>query len=448
MLLLQKGDSEKALHTAKRGENFSSQNKLYLQQARFCGLLSSQYRLLRLFDFGEVYLKKGIEASKLIKDDQERYKFLGSILLEAASYKMDTEQYTEAIKEIKRATIEFKKVELEEYKKFYLTNVSNLKGSAYIGLEEYQKAIDQYKLAIGYSSNFKNTNIPLKAQIVSGLGRSFLMLDCLDSAFVYLELTREIAEMAQFAHLQIEVYPALAKYYQRLGDYENYTLYNEKFLAVYNQQSEEEDGSIDTLVEEISKTQESSKFDVWLIIALICLIILFIFIGIWYRNIKIKELDRFNSALNNIEEQKKLNLGDSNLNISKTDCENLSEKDKKTLLLLEEHSQKESFTKDCNSLSTIAEKFGVSKDYLNNLVKTHRGTDFESYINKSMIFCFLDKIETNPEFRKYRLVVLAEEAGFQSKNQFIQTFEFITGFIPSKYLNLWRANEKRKNSSK
>lgn len=449
MLLLQKGDTDQALDVAKEGEKFAFENKLSLHQARFCGLLSSQYRLLRLFEFGEVYLEKGIKASKLIEDEQERYKFLGSILLESASYDIDKENFEEALKKVKQASIEFRKVNIKEYQKFYLTNVSNLNGSAYYGLDEYKKAIDQYKLAIDYSSNFETTNIPLKAQIVSGLGRSYLMLDSLDSAIVYLNLTKEISESAQFAHLQIEIYPALAKYYLKRGDYENYALYNEKFLKVYNQQNENEDGSIDGLVQDISKIEKRSKAEIWLLSSMIALIILLIIVWFWYKAYKAKELKRFQAALTTIEAKKKSDVDAITKAVAnKIDSQNLSEKDKKILMFLDEHSKKDSYTKNCSSLSLVSEHLGVSKEYLDEFTKTHKNIDFVTFINKSMVFGLIYKIDTNPEFKKYRLEALAEEAGFESKSQFISAFESITGFKPSKYLILTRANNKTKKTNK
>ncbi|RYM32509.1 AraC family transcriptional regulator [Brumimicrobium glaciale] len=443
MLLLQKGETEKALQTAIEGEKFSSEKKLHQQQARFCGLLSSQYRLLGLFDYGEVYLKKGIKAGKKIKNDQDRYKFMGSIHLESASYELDKNNFTTTLEEIKLAAREFHKINKKETKQFYLTNVSNLKGAAYIGLEKYEKAIKEYRLAIKHSSGLQASNVALESQVLLGLGKSFLMMDILDSAYSYLTKTEEIAENSQFTHLKIEVYPLLTKYYKTVDDFDKYSFYNEKFLESYNQHMESQDKSVGGIIEKVSKAKTASSDKNWILITIIGLTILVIAIFIKYKNIKNKDVKRFNLLMDNFEAHKN-EITENDDDEVLINSENITEEDQKILKLLEKHAQKDTFSEDCRSLPLIAKKLGTTDAHLNNLTHTHKGASFEAYMNKAMIICIINKIEKNPEFRKYKISALADEAGFSNKKKFNSVFKSVTGYKPSKFISLYQNNKPRR----
>jgi len=91
----------------------------------------------------------------------------------------------------------------------------------------------------------------------------------------------------------------------------------------------------------------------------------------------------------------------------------------------------------CNSeltLSELARKLGTHPNYLSQVINEKEGKNFFDYINTLRTEEF-KKLIANPGNRKFTLLSLAFECGFNSKSSFNKYFKKVTGQSPSEYLH-------------
>ncbi len=85
------------------------------------------------------------------------------------------------------------------------------------------------------------------------------------------------------------------------------------------------------------------------------------------------------------------------------------------------------------SLADLAQKLHVSPNHLSQVINEREGKNFYDYINTLRIEEF-KQLAANPANRKYTLLALAQESGFQSKSSFQRYFKKVVGQSPSDYL--------------
>jgi len=386
----------------------------------------------------------------LISEKQSRVVLLGLIFQESAFYELEKGNFLNALKIIKNASDEFNKVEDENRKYYYLASIEDMNGGTYFKLERHEKAIEHSILGLHYSSLTPNSDKSLVLHTMAGLGKSYLMNKQLDSAYYYLSKVEESAKEPAHPDLQLEIYPYLAKYYLELEDFEKHAYYNDMYLELYNEKLSNQDKSVDKIASKLSTEKPDTNH--WLTTVSVFLIVLLIVVLLWLRTIKRKELIRFKNTLRNfeIQTQEKINIilyknnntEQTELNIDESRLYSLNE-NKRVLRLIDLFMQKGEFPKNNNSISFYAKSLETTEEHLKYLLEIINENDFDSYINKLKIISIIDKIEKNPEYRKYRVDVLADEAGFSSKRKFATVFENITGFSPSKFISLWIAKDEK-----
>lgn len=80
----------------------------------------------------------------------------------------------------------------------------------------------------------------------------------------------------------------------------------------------------------------------------------------------------------------------------------------------------------------VAEKLGISPNYISQLVNTITGDNFSTYINRYRVEAVKAMI-TNAEFDNYSLLAIGLESGFSSKTTFYTAFKKLTGMTPNMY---------------
>jgi AraC-like DNA-binding protein len=95
------------------------------------------------------------------------------------------------------------------------------------------------------------------------------------------------------------------------------------------------------------------------------------------------------------------------------------------------------FTNPELTLSKLSETLDVHPHNLSQVINTFEGMSFYDYINHQRIIEF-KRIAGLPESRKYTLLSLAHDCGFNSKTSFNRNFKNATGLSPSEYLSQTR----------
>jgi AraC-like DNA-binding protein len=96
------------------------------------------------------------------------------------------------------------------------------------------------------------------------------------------------------------------------------------------------------------------------------------------------------------------------------------------------HSEK-IFAEPELTLTELSKKLGTHPNYLSQVINEKEGKNFYDYINTLRTEEFI-KTVTNPDSRKFTLLSLAFECGFNSKSSFNKYFKKVTRQSPSEYL--------------
>lgn len=85
------------------------------------------------------------------------------------------------------------------------------------------------------------------------------------------------------------------------------------------------------------------------------------------------------------------------------------------------------------SLADLAQHLNTQPNYLSQVINEREGKNFYDYINTLRIEEFMRLTEI-PDSKKYTLLGLAQECGFNSKSSFNRYFKKVTGKSPSEFL--------------
>ena len=121
---------------------------------------------------------------------------------------------------------------------------------------------------------------------------------------------------------------------------------------------------------------------------------------------------------------------------SKTDASVIvnAETEKKLLLKLQEFEESTLFTENTISLSILSTYCETNSKYLSYAINAYKKKDFNNYINELRVNYIIEKLKNVPLYRKYKIAVLAEEAGFSSQNKFSSVFKKVTTISPSVFI--------------
>ena len=85
------------------------------------------------------------------------------------------------------------------------------------------------------------------------------------------------------------------------------------------------------------------------------------------------------------------------------------------------------------SLTELAKRLNTQPNYLSQVINEREGKNFYDYVNTLRIEEFM-KLAANPDSKKYTLLGLAQECGFNSKSSFNRYFKKVTGKSPSEFM--------------
>jgi AraC-like DNA-binding protein len=153
----------------------------------------------------------------------------------------------------------------------------------------------------------------------------------------------------------------------------------------------------------------------------------------------IHQIDQLESQNKNKEPQEKKK---SNIEINIDD-----DKVHAVLKGLDRLEKQEYFLKpDCN-LRTIAKKTKTNATYLSKIINTHKGKNFNGYINDLRIEYALEKLKKDRRFRSFSIASIALDVGYKSDKSFVKHFKSKTGINPSYYIKNVEVLEKEAASA-
>ncbi len=438
-LLRKTGMTNEALSHAKRADSIAEKSRLYDLEARVCGLISTIYRDARLPVQGKVYLEKALRASQKISDPEKSLKFQGNLHQEMAYYEMDNKNYEEAINILQRGEAFFEKLPTYKERKFHLATNKELLAKNYVFLNQYDKALSSYEDGLEFLKQ-SGAESALEGFIYNGMGNVFLTKNKYEKAIEYYIRALDIAETSQFLALKDEVYQALTNYYKITKDQENYVKFNEKYIGLRDSVEQSNMKSVNQVVKELRSREKSAIFNLYTIsvISLVLIIVAFCFYFYvrWKRK---KDITYFKQIINELKQRPDKKIKNEVPEISQGSMLKEMLPVETEYKIVEKLGNFENSTKYLEkgfTLAMLAVELETNTKYLSHIIKKHKKTDFNTYINKLKINYIINKIHDEPIYANYKISYLADECGFSSHSKFTTTFKNITGVSPTVFLSL------------
>ncbi|WP_177205743.1 helix-turn-helix domain-containing protein [Paenimyroides ummariense] len=86
------------------------------------------------------------------------------------------------------------------------------------------------------------------------------------------------------------------------------------------------------------------------------------------------------------------------------------------------------------TLNDLANQWNTNRTYLSQFINSYKEKSFIDYLNGLRITYFLDKVDTDKKWSKYKIQAIADQLGFSSARSFSSAFMKSTGMSPSFYL--------------
>lgn len=340
----------------------------------------------------------------------------------------------------------------------YLAGTYDLKSKA------YNTAITKLSNAYTYFTN-NNENINANSALYN-LGKAYQGIKNEEKVIeTYIKLDSNVQKFnITFPELR-EVYIYLIDYYKGKNNQQKQLYYIDRFLAVDKKLDEqvqylstEIPKKYDTpnLLQEKENIIEELKFrKTVLYISMGALLLILLFIIYLYYKSKKREKEQRKIAQDlislvekkNIEEKKtgeKHEVDDIEVNdilipepIGQDDKNSKNISEEVTQFILQElriFESKELFLKKGITLANLAKNIKTNTAYLSEIINTHKGKNFASYLNDLRIDFALNRLVNDKKFRSYKLSVIAEELGYNNEQAFSLAFKKKTGTTLSTYI--------------
>lgn len=333
--------------------------------------------------------------------------------------------------------------ETKKTKNEYLHNIFILnEGANQVLVNNFKATLDSVTKALPCLIKNKDNNNTLasyyyKAKAYQGLGIKIKTIEN------YIKVDSIYRRNSYISPEFSDGYKFLIDYYKDKGDKENQLKYLATYLEIQNQFQKEykelsvklkNDYDFPNLVKDkellIKSLQTEEKKYFWLIIFLIGIASCFVLVSIYQNRQKKKYKLNFEKIINQTSNPEDLNNADRKQTQKKES--NLSEN-----LVIELNDKLKKFEKDklyTNpniSIQYLANEFTTNTKYLSIVINEYKNKKFINYINDLRIDNIVEQLKQNKNLRKYTIVALAEEAGFNTAESFSNAFYKRTGIKPS-----------------
>jgi AraC-like DNA-binding protein len=285
--------------------------------------------------------------------------------------------------------------------------VLNQLGELFFQKQDYSKSIESYLGALKISQQFQNKDY------------QSLISENLSSVYLALKDSTQFYSYKRTA--------------QQLGA-EMETVEEKAINSIYNYINSNHTAKRDTLKKTYTR-------NLWIFSTVLALIILtWLLLKFRYRN----RTRQYNSFINYIENRQKPVENLPKKEVSKG--LNIPQETEDTLVnKLAQFENSKQFTKQDMSLALLAANFETNTKYLSEVINTHKGKNFNSYINELRINYIIDKLKNNRTYLQYKISYLAEESGFSSHSSFATVFKAVTGISPTVFIDLLKSTKKTSN---
>ncbi|WP_165585085.1 helix-turn-helix transcriptional regulator [Chryseobacterium sp. FH2] len=198
-------------------------------------------------------------------------------------------------------------------------------------------------------------------------------------------------------------------------------------------------GSQQIMSVEKNKFSQTTRNIIWVVAGALLLIATATYIS--WKNTNKKLYTKYEALIKKISFEKEKKVTTSS-EMKRNSSFNIPDETVSALLAkLEKFENTEKYLKKGTDLSSLAHQLNTNPKYLSEVIKQHKGKNFNSYINGLKINYITKKLYEDSQYRQYKISHLAELCGFSSRDVFTSTFKKETGMSPS-YIISQLNNEK------
>lgn len=223
-LYQQAHDLKRSVDYALKAEKIIEQTSDASWNTRVLGFLSTQYRLLGLFNKSRTYSEKALEYAGKIENKEAASSAKGLLSQELAYYNIAVQKYQKAIENIEASQKYFDNI--SQNKDFMTAGNKQLLGLCYYNLGDTGRSLKYYNEALTLLKDGPENY--LTGIVYSGIAEVYMKTDELDKAKEYLDKAVKIADKSEYLQLKKEVYKRTQEYYSKVQDIENLRKINDK----------------------------------------------------------------------------------------------------------------------------------------------------------------------------------------------------------------------------
>ncbi len=301
--------------------------------------------------------------------------------------------------------------------------------------KKYSIAIDSLKKVLTISKD--------KTIAYSYLAKSLLKLKKQDEALIYFKKFDSITSINNYLPETRDVITWMINYYRSIDDKKNQLRLMKKLIQldsitnkrhyklsvdlVKNYDTAKLIQEKDELIQEI-KNKNTQKYLYTIIPGITLIIVIVVFYLNYYKRKKLKYIEEYEKKL--LDFQQKNN---SKRNKTK-DLEISTELTNEVLEKLKQFEDGQEFLKNNITLVKVAKKFKTNSTYLSKIINTHKQKNFANYLNDLRIEYCIEKLKNDRKFRRYSILSIAKEVGFNNIQSFSAAFYKCTEKHPSLYI--------------
>lgn len=443
-----RGDYKKVIEISNKAEKTAIELNHYELLADTYRLRGVSYIEMGFNNIGLKELKKALIASHKMKKGNSQY------LQNAYIYDNMAQQYEKSSLD---STIFYKKKSLNEAEK-----VDN---SPKAINQKYQVIAFQYmNLGVHYSKQNKKTEAekyllksleiyesgkyPLlpkneKATLYSELGKFYFAVKDYKTAIKYAEEARYLEKSSPSPYIRKDIYEVLFKSYIEIENPSLSKKYAELYTALSDSIQKVGKDNIDPSINKIISKQTSEyHHNIQNILFYVGIFLIIAILLGWYfwRKSQRKLKTKYDLIIENLKNKTTLNqdpIPPVSISTSEKNPGIYITASTTNIILakLDKFEKSHKFIRKDISVTALANEFQTNNRYLSEIIKLHKGGNFNNYINRLRIDYILNKLYEDPQFRKYKITYLADYCGFASREVFAAVFKKETGVTPSYFIS-------------
>jgi len=446
-------DIDKSVTYLFKGKKVAEDSQDAGLMAQAYGSIANQYAYLNLTQKARNYLGLAKEQIDRLPENSYKHKLKALSFLELGNLDFNDSSYIKANENYRKSLYEFNRISIKKDVSVYhyRRSLYNI-GNSYYYLNRIDSAeIYLNKALIVKDPENQSLNFYIKATLAEVYARKKEYQRAIDT------LQAIIRDSAfDINSLKTEIYLNLALNYKKTGDDANYSLYNEKHLAMKNAVDSQDLKAINTAfdVEQHdlrSRIRDSDEKFRWLATALAAIIVISGFVLVYLYRKRKNETEIYRTLIEKLKNQVE-SISDENTESIPEEEEprqQISAAVEQSILSgLDDFENAEEFRNPDVTLPTLATRLKTNPAYVSAVIKANKGMNFNGYINELRIRYICDKLYRNPEYLNYKISYLAEDSGFVSHSAFSTIFKKVSGISPSSFIRQARkAHASQTNSA-